>query len=167
MKRAQGPDPRRIYGRTPAGNDELAARALELDHAARRILALIDARRTVADLSRFARAGELGPVLAALERHRLVEVVGLADEPTELQRRARERAEQALLLEAKETLRHAFVAELGNAGRVWDARVADSVSFEVLRRVLREAIDVVQARAGEGAMQRVLARARPVFARGL
>lgn len=142
----------------------MSALALELEHSARRILALVDARRSVGDLSRLARPGELGPVLAALERHGLVEVVALAAEPTEMQRRERERVEQAQLKAAKKALRSAFVAELGVAGRIWDARVADSVSLEVLRRVLREAIDVVEARRGEAAAQRLLAIVRPLFA---
>ncbi len=158
------PDPRLIYARTPAGDDELSARALALGHAARRILALVDARRSVADLSQLARPGELAPVLAALERDGLVEVAALAAEPTEAQRRARERADQARLQAIKQALRDAFVAELGAGGRIWDARVADSVNLAVLRRVLREAVDVVEARRGAAAAQRVLAIARPLFA---
>jgi len=157
------PDPRLIYARTPAGDDELSGRALALEHAALRILALVDARRSVGDLSQLARPGELAPVLAALERNGLVEVVALAAEPTEAQRRARERAEQVRLQAIKQALRNAFVAELGVAGRIWDARVTDSVNLEVLRRLLREAVDVVEARRGEAAAQRVLAIARPLF----
>lgn len=164
MKSTQRPDPRRIYARTRAGDEEMGALAIELQPSARRILALVDAKRSVGDLSGLARPGELGPVLAALERHGLVEVVALAAEPTEVQRRERERAEQARLQAAKKALRNAFVAELGVAGRVWDARVADSVSLDVLRRVLREAVDVVEARRGEAAAQRVLAVVRPLFA---
>lgn len=165
MKRKQRPDARAIYARTPAGDEEIAARALDLPHAARRILALVDARRSVGDLSRLARPGELTAVLATLERHELIEAVAHADEASEAQRSARRRSEQAQLQEAKAALRNVFVAELGSAGRIWDARVADSVSLEVLRRVLREAIDVLQARGDEAATQRVLALARPVFAR--
>lgn len=165
MIRTSPRDRRLIYARTPAGDREMTALAFELDHAARRVLALIDARRSVDDLSRLARPGELGPVLVALERHGLIEEIALARESTEAQRRERERAEQARLQDAKETLRDAFAAELGIAGRIWDARVADSVSQEVLRRVLREAIDVVQRRCDEAAAQRLLARVRPLFAR--
>ncbi len=163
MSRPAQPDFRLIYARTRAGDEELAARALELEHAARRILALVDARRSVGDLGQFARPGELAPVLAALERYRLIEPFGLAAEPTAAERRERERAGQARLQAVKHALRNAFAAELGVAGRVWDARVADAVNLDVLRRVLREAIDVVQARSGEAAAQRVLAIVHPVF----
>jgi DNA-binding PadR family transcriptional regulator len=165
VKRTQRPDARLIYARTPAGDEEIAARVLDLGHATRRILALINARRSVADLSKLARPGELTAVLATLERHELIEVIAHADEASEAQRRARRHAEQARLQEAKAALRNAIVAEFGSAGRIWDARVADSVSLEVLRRVLREAIDVLQARGDEAATQRVLALARPVIAR--
>lgn len=165
MIRTSPRDPRLIYARTPAGDHEMTALALELDHAARRILALVDARRSVGDLSRLARPGELGPMLSALERHGLIEEIALAPEATEAQRRERERAEQARLHAAKETLHGAFATELGTAGRIWDARVADSVSLEVLRRVVREAIDVVQRRCDEAAAQRTLALVRPLFAR--
>ena len=165
MKRTQRPDARVIYARTPAGDEEIAARLLALGHGARRILALINARRSVADLSGLARPGELTAVLATLERNALIEVLAHADEASEAQRSARRRSEQAQLQEAKAALRNAFAAELGSEGRIWDARVADSVSLEVLRRVLREAIDVLQARGDEAATQRVLALARPVFAR--
>ncbi|MCD6674139.1 MAG: hypothetical protein LT106_14975 [Burkholderiaceae bacterium] len=162
--RSQPPDPRLIYARTPAGDAETSARALELAPSARRILALVDARRSVGDLSQLARPGELAPVLAALERLALVEVVALAAEPTEAQRRERERAEQARLQAIKDALRDVFAAELGVAGRIWDARIADSVNLDVLRRALREAVDVVELRCGEAAARRVLAIARPLFA---
>jgi len=165
VKRTQRPDARVIYARTPAGDEEIAARMLELGNAARRILALVNARRSVGDLSRLARAGELTKVLATLERHALIESVAHADEASEARRSARRRTEQTQLQEAKAALRNAFAAELGSEGRIWDARVADSVSLEVLRRVLREAIDVLQARGNEATIQRVLALARPVFAR--
>ncbi|MDT3678444.1 MAG: hypothetical protein ROZ64_06375 [Burkholderiaceae bacterium] len=161
--RSQPPDPRLIYARTPAGDAETSARALELSPTARRILALVDARRSVGDLSLLARPGELAPVLAVLERLVLVEAVALAAEPTEAQRRERERAEQARLQAIKAALRDAFAGELGIVGRIWDARIADSVNLDVLRRALREAIDAVELRRGEAAVQRVLAIARPLF----
>jgi hypothetical protein len=157
------PDPRLIYARTADGHDEAAGPQRELDPAARRILALIDGQRRTGDLRAFARAGELGPIIAALEAHRLIEVAGLAEEPTEAQQRARAAAEQALLDAAKRSLRGLFDAELGSAGHVWEARVVDSVNMEVLRRVLREAVDVVYYRNGESAARRIVTAVRPVF----
>ena len=46
---------------------------------------------------------------------------------------------------------------------IWEARIADCVSMEVLRRVLREAVDVVHARNGEQAARRVITAVRPIF----
>ncbi|MBN9463009.1 MAG: hypothetical protein J0H00_17515 [Burkholderiales bacterium] len=157
------PDERLIYARTADGHDEAARPRRTLAQAARRILVLVDGQRRVGDLSAFARPGEIGPVLAELESQHLIEVCGLADEPTESERRQRAQAEQALLNAAKRMLRGLFAAELGTAGHVWEARVADSVRMEVLRRVLREAVDVVHERNGEAAARRVLAAVRPVF----
>ncbi len=158
-----GPDPRLIYARTPDGHEEAETPRRGLGPAARRILVLIDGKRRVGDLPSFARPGELEPALVELESQRLIEVAGLADEPTEAERRARAAAEQALLNEAKRSLRGLFGRELGTAGYVWEARVADSVNMEVLRRVLREAVDIVYYRNGEAAARRIVAAVRPVF----
>ncbi|MFP5406051.1 MAG: hypothetical protein ACLGHY_06830, partial [Gammaproteobacteria bacterium] len=55
----QSPEARRlIYARTGAGEDEIDARARPLSPSARRMLMLIDGRRTVGLLSQFARVGE-------------------------------------------------------------------------------------------------------------
>ena len=157
------PDPRLVYARTAEGHDEAAAPGGGIGPGARRILELIDGQRCVGDLQDFARPGELGPIIAELESQRLIEVTGIAEEPSEAHRRARASAELALLTQAKRTLRGLFDAELGTAGHVWEARVADCVSMEVLRRVLREAVDVVYFRSGEAAARRVVAAVRPVF----
>jgi len=157
------PDPRLIYARTADGHDEAGEPRRELTPGARHILAAIDGQRCVGDLGLFARSGELGPCLAELEGQHLVEVAGLADEPSEAERRARASAEQVLLDQAKRGLHGLFGAELGTAGHVWEARVADSVNMEVLRRVLREAVDVVYFRSGEAAARRIVTAVRPVF----
>ncbi len=157
------PDPRLIYARTADGHDEAAEPRRALTPGVRRILMAIDGKRCVGDLPEFARPGDLAAILAELEGERLVEVAGLADEPTEAERLARASAEQALLGEAKRGLRGLFGAELGAAGHVWEARVADCVTMEVLRRVLREAVDVVYYRSGEAAARRIVAAVRPVF----
>lgn len=157
------PDPRLVYARTTDGHEEEAEPHRGLSPGARRILTAIDGQRRVGDLGQFVRTGELGPSLAELEGQRLAEVVGLADESSEAERRARASAEQALLDQAKRGLRGLFRAELGAAGHVWEARVADCVTMEVLRRVLREAVDVVYFRSGEAAARRIVAAVRPVF----
>jgi hypothetical protein len=154
---------RLIYARTAAGEAEVAARQLPLTSSARRLLVLIDGRRAVALLSNFVRAGELDALASELLSHGLIEAIGIAELPDEAGRMARLLAEQAALQAAKRRLQRLFEVELGAAGHVWDARVADSVNLEVLRRVLREGVDVVFYRSGEAAARRIVAAVRPVF----
>ncbi len=154
---------RLIYARTAAGEVEVGARQLPLSASARRLLVLIDGRRAVALLSNFVRAGELDALASELLSHGLIEAIGIAELPDEVGRMARLLAEQAALQAAKRKLQRLFEAELGAAGHVWDARVADSVNLEVLRRVLREGVDVVFYRSGEAAARRIVAAVRPVF----
>jgi hypothetical protein len=154
---------RRIYGRTPAGDAELAARELALSASARRLLVLVDGRRSAGLLSSFVRVGEFELLIGELLRGGLVEATGLAELPDEAGRLARQLAETAALQTAKQRLQSLFEDELGPAGHVWDARVADSVNSEVLRRVLREGVDVVFYRNGEAAARRIVAAIRPVF----
>ncbi|ODT35238.1 MAG: hypothetical protein ABS55_09415 [Lautropia sp. SCN 70-15] len=154
---------RLIYARTAAGEAEVGARQLPLSASARRLLVLIDGRRAVALLSNFVRAGELDALAGELLSHGLIEAIGIAELPDEVGRMARLLAEQAALQAAKRKLQRLFEAELGAAGHVWDARVADSVNLEVLRRVLREGVDVVFYRSGEAAARRIVAAVRPVF----
>jgi len=154
---------RLVYARTAAGEAEMSARALPISSSARRLLTLIDGRRAVALLSNFIRVGELEALAGELLTHGLIEATGLADLPDEAGRLARLRAEQAALQDAKRRLQRLFEGELGTAGRVWDARVADSVNLDVLRRVLREGVDVVFYRSGEAAARRIVAAVRPVF----
>lgn len=156
---------RLIYARTAAGEAEIGARALPLSSSARRLLVLIDGRRAVALLSNFVRIGELDALASELLTHGLIEAIGIADPPDEANRLARLRAEQAALQDAKRQLQRLFETELGTAGHVWDARVADCVTLDVLRRVLREGVDVVFYRSGEAAARRVVAAVRPVFER--
>ena len=154
----------RIYARTEAGEREVAERRRDLSQQARRILILIDGRRPLADLSMLARPGELEPIVAALEQAGLIRLDGLAPPPDAAQARERLFAEQSALAQAKAQLAGVFERELGASGQVWEARVADSVSVDVLRRVLREAVDVIFFRNGDDAARRIVGAVRPIFA---
>ncbi|MGD9942633.1 MAG: hypothetical protein AB7L76_17070 [Burkholderiaceae bacterium] len=154
---------RLIYARTAEGEQQLARQGRELSQPARRVLLVIDGQRCVADLPPIVRPDELRPILAELEAQRLIEPIGLADPLSETERRARLRAEHAALEAAKKRLRGLLDAELGPAGQIWEARIEDCVSMEVLRRALREAVDVVQARRGNDAARRIVLAVRPFF----
>lgn len=154
---------RLIYARTAEGEQEIARLGRSLSQAALRVLLVIDGQRCVADLPPIVRPGELQPILAELEAQHLIEPIGLADPLSEAERRARLRAEHAALEAAKQRLHGLLEAELGPAGQIWEARIEDCVSMEVLRRVLREAVDVVFARRGGEAARRVVLAVRPFF----
>lgn len=153
----------RIFGRTSAGEREIAARELPLTQSARRILMLIDGQRSARELSRLARPGELESVLIVLGRHALIKVVGTVPEPTETQKRAQVQQERERLQRLKAALHNSFADRLDTAGHIWDARIADAVNDEVLRRVLREAIDVLQRRRGTEAAREALEQIRAAF----
>lgn len=152
-----------VFERTETGDAALAAPPPGLDRASLRLLTLIDGQRSLADLPRFARAGELDRLVSILRGRGLVALRGKVAQPDALARRQRIAAERAMLAQLKRELRGVFIHELGHAGEVWEARVQDCVSIEVLRQVLREAIDVLYFRGGGEPARRVVALVKPLF----
>jgi hypothetical protein len=156
-------DQRVVYVKTAAGSKEVLARKLSLNPAERRILIIIDGKRSVAELPDFARPGEIVSILASLSQKGLIQVSGMYDLP-DAEQIAKLKQEEMLKLERIKTeLEGVFERELGVAGQVWDARLSDSVTLDVVRTVLREAIDVLFSRAGEPAARRVIASVRPIL----
>jgi hypothetical protein len=156
-------DPRLVFAKTAAGSAEVARRSHGLSGAARRILIVIDGQRRLSDLPPFARAGELEPIVDDLEARGLIALVGIADDPPEHERVQAQRRQRDALARLQRELAGTFQRELGAAGRVYDARLADCVSLDVVRPLLREAIDAVLSARGQPAAQRILAVVRPVF----
>jgi hypothetical protein len=152
-------DPRLVFSRTPAGSAELHERQLPLSPQARRILLLIDGRRPLAELPALARPGELPTVIADLQAAGLIALSGIVDELPS----GYPRAADPQLEEVKRRLRGEFERELGAGGTVLEARVQDCVNLLVMRSVLREVIDLVEARAGRDAAQRIAQRVRGLF----
>jgi hypothetical protein len=62
-----------IYSKTARGNDECQSHSRALTPAMRRMLILIDGRRTAAELELIARDGEFEAIIAALKAHGLIE----------------------------------------------------------------------------------------------
>jgi hypothetical protein len=149
-------DPRLVFARTPAGSAEIVERRHALSPAARRILILVDGRRSLAELPALTRPGELPTVVADLQAAGLIALSGILDALPAGYLPATDPRLEAL----KARLRGAFERELGAAGTVLEARVQDCVNMLVMRRVLREVIDLVRDRAGEPAAQRVAVLAR-------
>ena len=152
-----------IYQRTEAGESLLRAGSNVLGHVARRILPMIDGRRRIADLPETARPGDLEAAITELQTQGLIRFTGRV-EPVSNEERARQKADDhALLTRVKADLTGMFAREMGQAGEIWDARVRDSVNLVILRRVLREGIDVAYFRAGSDAARNLVAAVRPLF----
>ena len=156
-------DQRLVYVKTSPGTHEVLARKLQLTPAERRILIIIDGKRSVAELPDFARPGEIVSILASLTQKGLIQISGMYELPSPEDIEKRRQIDTQKLERIKAELDGAFERELGVAGQVWDARLADSVSLEVVRTVLREAIDVLFSRAGEPSARRVIAAVRPIL----
>lgn len=156
-------DARLVYVKTPAGAAEITERRLGLSPAARRILIVIDGQRRLADLMAFARAGELGVLIAELESKGLVALASVADTDGVAEREEQIQREREVLARLRASLAGVFVKELGAGGEVLEARIRDCVSLDVLKRVLREGIDAVSAQCGEDGARRVIALIKPVL----
>jgi hypothetical protein len=67
-----------IYAKTPRGVAEVGARSAQLSMIARRVLIMMDGKRTVDDLAVFVRAGEIDAIVTQLESEGLAEKAGEA-----------------------------------------------------------------------------------------
>jgi len=65
-----------IYAKTPKGVEEVAARSAQLPMVSRRVLIMMDGKRTVDDLSVYVRAGEIEGIITQLESAGLAEKAG-------------------------------------------------------------------------------------------
>jgi hypothetical protein len=65
-----------IYAKTPKGVAEVGARSAQLSMVARRVLIMMDGKRTVDDLSVLVRPGEIEAVVTQLESEGLAEKAG-------------------------------------------------------------------------------------------
>ena len=66
-----------VYSKTPRGIAEISLRSAQLPVATRRVLIMIDGRRTVDDLSVVVKPGEIEGVIARLEGGGLIQPVAL------------------------------------------------------------------------------------------
>ncbi len=70
-----------VYAKTARGVVEIGARTNALSPSARRVLILIDGKRTENELKRVVKDGELQPIIVTLLGLGMIEEVGLADLP--------------------------------------------------------------------------------------
>jgi hypothetical protein len=65
-----------IYAKTPKGVAEVGARGAQLSMVARRVLIMMDGKRTVDDLAMYVRPGEITAIITQLESEGLAERAG-------------------------------------------------------------------------------------------
>jgi hypothetical protein len=149
-------DPRLVYGKTAAGMSEVTNRSEALSPGARRMLILIDGRRSLAQLPGNTRPGELPRLVEELLHAGLIALSGIVEELPPGWNDVRD----PRLEDFKQRVQGAVERELGPAGRVLEARLQDCVNMTVMRSVMREIIDLVRRRASEEAAGRVAAVAQ-------
>lgn len=172
-------DARIVFVKTAKGVAEMAARSAGLAVATRRVLILVDGKRTVADLAPLLKPGEIDGVLAQLEGQGFISraqpavatspsahnpglspttplkvntVVGAPDERNLL-----------TLEEAKRRAVRELVDRLGPEADALSLRIEQCRNGDELRERLREAERLVAGFLGEAAVQdylRALRRAR-------
>jgi hypothetical protein len=173
-------DERLVFSKTSKGVAEVAARSASLSLAARRILIMVDGKRTVADLGVLLKPGEIDAMLTALEQQGFVArggepparqgpstrvldatTVGPLDGNTV----GGEFEERNLLTleEAKRRGVRELIDRLGPDGETMSIRIEQCRNADELRGRLREAERLVAGMLGEAAAQdymRALRRGR-------
>jgi hypothetical protein len=162
--KAAEPDLRLVYAKTTDGTAEIPGRQHDLSNVERRILILIDGQRRLADLPPFARPGDLGPIIDKLQAHGLIRLAGIVEGPLISPLLPDPEQTRLQLARVRDMLGGAFERELGNDGRVLEARLQDSISVEVARRVVREGIDTVARLRGKAVADRLAEISRRAFA---
>ena len=152
-----------VFQRTERGEALLRAGAAALGNVARRLLPLFDGRKSLGDLPDNVRPGDLEAAITELQTNGLIRSAGTAEPQSEEVVKAQTNAEMAMLAMLQTELNGLFQREMGNPGKIWDARVADSVNLNILRRVLREGIDVAYFRSGADVARNLIDAVRPIF----
>jgi hypothetical protein len=173
-------DERLVYSKTSKGVAEVAARSAALSLAARRILIMVDGKRTVAELAVLLKPGEIDDVINALETQGFIVRSGgepaaraatrALDVPTmsgplDVNTVGGEFEERNLLTleEAKRRGVRELLDRLGPDGETMSMRIEQCKNADELRERLREAERLVAGMIGEQAAQdyvRALRRAR-------
>jgi hypothetical protein len=173
-------DERLIFSKTSKGVAEVAARSAALSLAARRILIMVDGKRTIADLAVLLKPGEIDDVLNALETQGFIVRSGgdaaaraatrpldvpTMSGPLDVNTVGGEFEERNLLTleEAKRRGVRELLDRLGPDGETMSMRIEQCRNADELRERLREAERLVAGMIGEAAAQdyvRALRRGR-------
>ncbi|MCS7101342.1 MAG: hypothetical protein NZL99_06535 [Burkholderiaceae bacterium] len=158
-------DERSVYAKTPKGVAEVAARSGALSLSARRVLIMIDGRRSVADLAALARPGEIAQIIETLESQGFVQRVGASAptpapaEPPPADAGGDDMAEERLAA-SLEAIKRRTVRELsdrlGPDAEVMAVRIEQCRTPEELRQRLQEAERLVAGILGAAQAQEFL-----------
>ncbi len=158
-------DERLVYAKTSKGAAEVAARGGALSLAVRRVLIMIDGKRTVAELAPLLRPGEIGGVLHTLESMGFVQAMqgaettaraaahaGDVDGPTTVGHAAEERV-HVTLEDAKRRAVRELNDRLGPEAEVMAMRIEQCRTADEFRERMREAERLVSGMMGEAVAQ--------------
>lgn len=150
------PNPRMVFSLTETGMQTLKHPKRFMSTPARRLLALLDGRRSLGEMPAIVRPADLPGALKELISRDMIALTGIARQDGESLDPQTELKLQAI----KRTLAGSFEAELGPDASVLEARVQDCVNMQVLRNVLREIIDIVGTRKSTAAAGRIATKVR-------
>lgn len=161
---AQERDYRQIFVKTEQGAAEAATRkALHLP-SARRVLILMDGRRTVGEISLMVRPGELEGILAMLEGGGFVKLAGIASHMPQ------DRTESdiygfsaASLHDIRHKLEDLFEPYLGAQALPVEQAIRQATSIEDIRRHVRTGIDLLEARHGKASAEIMVQAIRAIL----
>jgi hypothetical protein len=160
-------DDRLVYTKTAKGVAEVAARGGTLSLAARRILIMVDGKRSVAELAPLARPGEIDGLIATLETQGFIQRMQDSttatprslDAPTvagiEVHSLGTEPSEERTLLtldEAKRRAVRALTDRLGPDAEIIAMRIEQARTADELRERIKEAERVVAGLLGQAAV---------------
>lgn len=160
-----------IYTKTPKGAAEVAARTAQLSMTTRRVLIMMDGKRTVDELSMLVRPGEIEGIIDQLESAGLAQrAAGSAAAPAPIALNGRDVEPQApttinapviddrdltpiTLEEAKRRAVRELNDRLGPEAEIVAIRIENCRSIEEFRERVRDAERFVTAALGAGAAQ--------------
>jgi hypothetical protein len=147
------PDPRMVFAQTIAGTEAIRTPTQRLSMPARRLLMLLDGRRSLSQLPSVVRPDDVPTLLRELEAHGMITLTGMSEAIDGVGRMHPD----LKMAQVKRSLAGVFEKELGQQASVLEARVQDCVNLPVLRNVLREVITLVGQRKDADAADRIAA----------
>ena len=142
-----------VFAKTVAGSEAARTATRQLSLPARRLLMLLDGRRSLSQLPSIVRPDDVPTLLRELEAQGMITLTGMiaSDEsPNRIH-------PDLKMAQIKRSLAGVFERELGQQASVLEARVQDCVNLLVLRSVLREVITLVGQRKDADAADRIAA----------